>query len=438
MRHISLKLALVPGFAAGFTLATCMGCARRSTSEADAVQRHIARVEHGLAPALIGRVVTNEYYTRSLQRRMQELHIQGVSVAVIHDGRLEWAKGYGVTEVGGQPVTPATLFQAGSISKPVVAVAALCMVEQNRLALDSNVNDKLVSWKVPDSSLAKGRPVTLRELLTHTAGIGVHGFPGYAAGESVPNLINVLDGLPPAHTPPIRIESMPGEQWNYSGGGYTIVQQLIVDVSGRDFPSFMHDAVLIPMGMSVSTYQQPLPAGLRTSAASPFNALGKSVAGGAHTYPEMAAAGLWTTPSDLARFSLGLTSALQGKAGKVLSAEMTRTMLIPGKGNWGLGLEIGGSPKERYFKHGGVNAGYQSVLFVYEDGRDGAVIMTNSDHGSILADEIMRSIATEYHWPDYRSLALLSPLPALLAVTVLAAVFIFVCFVLQRFRTRFR
>ena len=438
MRHVRLKLALMQGSAAGFILATCLGCLGRSTSESDALQRHIARVEHGLAPALIGRVVTNEHFTRSLQQRMQELHIQGVSVAVIHDGRLEWAKGYGVTEVGGLPVTPATLFQAGSISKPVSAVAALCMVEQNRLALDSNVNDKLVSWKVPDSPSANGRVVTLRELLTHTAGIGVHGFPGYAVGESAPNLIDVLDGLPPAKTPPIRVESMPGEQWNYSGGGYTILQQLLIDVSGRDFPSFMHDTVLIPMGMAASTYQQPLPDVLRTSAASPFDALGKSVGGGVHTYPEMAAAGLWTTPSDLARFSLGLTAALQGKGEKVLSTDMSRTMLMPGKGNWGLGLEIGGSPKERYFKHSGVNAGYQSVLFVYEDGRDGAVVMTNADRGAVLADEIIRSIAAEYHWPDYRSLSLLSPLPLFLAVTILAAVFIFVRFILRSFRTRFR
>jgi len=268
--------------------------------------------------------------------------------------------------------------------------------------LYTNINTELRSWKLPDAPEAKGKPVTLRELLTHTGGTTVHGFPGYASDAPVPTLVQVLNGEKPANTPAIRVETEPGTKWNYSGGGITIMQQMMIDTANEPFPKLLHDTVLAPIGMTHSTYEQPLPAKLKPLAATPYQADGKAVPGGAHTYPEMAAAGLWTTASDLARYAIEVQRSLQGEANHVLSKEVTRQMLTPGLGSWGLGVSVGGATTHPYFTHGGVNVGFESTLVAYEEGGDGAVVMTNVQGGSVLADEVLRSIAAEYGWPDFQ------------------------------------
>lgn len=305
-------------------------------------------------------------------------------------------------QVGGAPVTSDTLFQAGSISKPVAAMAALHLVQQGRLSLDSDVNSALTSWKVPASTAAPGATVTLRELLTHTAGFTVHGFPGYAAGTPVPTLVQVLDGQSPANTEAIRLESVPGTKWNYSGGGYTVMQQLLIDVSKRPFDDLLRTTVLAPIGMIHSTYKQPLPSSLKAEAATPYGKNRQPISGGAHTYPEQAAAGLWTTPSDLARFVIELQQSLPGKANHVLDQQLTRQMLTPGIGHWGLGLEMGGAPADAYFSHGGVDEGFESLLVGYEKNGNGVVVMTNAEGGSALASEVVRAVAAAYGWPDFQ------------------------------------
>jgi CubicO group peptidase (beta-lactamase class C family) len=333
---------------------------------------------------------------------MKELNIPGVSIAVIHLGKIEWARGFGVCSLGGAPVTAETMFQAGSISKPLAAMAALHLVQQGKLSLDTDVNTYLTSWRLPSDPITGGKPITLRELLTHTAGITVHGFPGYASTEPVPSLVQVLNGQKPANTAPIRSEAAPGVTWKYSGGGYTIMQQVLIDVTHEPFAKLLHDSVLAPIGMKHSTYEQPLPQALQSLAATPFRGDGKPVDGGAHTYPEQAAAGLWTTPTDLARYAIEVEQSLQGAANHVLSADMTAGMLKPGIGHWGLGLEIGGADANPYFSHGGANEGFRNIFVAYEKGGEGAAVMTSGDAGGLLGDEILHSIAAEYGWPDYR------------------------------------
>jgi len=336
-----------------------------------------------------------------LQNRMAAYRVPGVSIAVIHHGAIEWAQGFGVAQLGVGPVTPETLFQAGSISKPVAAMAALHLVEQGKLALDSDVNQVMTSWKIPASAAAPGAVVTLRELLSHTAGLTIHGFPGYKAGAPIPTLVQILDGEKPANTDPVRLEAPPRSGWKYSGGGYTVMQQLLINVSHQPFPKLMHDTVLAPIGMTRSTYEQPLPTELRSGAATPYKANGYPLEGGFHIYPEMAAAGLWTTPTDLARYAIEIQRSLLGNANRVLSTEMTKQMLVAGQGNHGLGLPIGGSPKNPFFSHGGINEGFEAVLVAYQHSGDGTVIMTNAQGGQLLATEILRSIASVYGWPDF-------------------------------------
>jgi len=376
----------------------------------NATEDQIHNVENGLLPPVV--IKGQPLIPMRLEDRMAHYKALGVSVAVIQDGRVEWARGYGVQRSGGTAVTPDTLFQAASISKPVTATAVLHLVEEGKVRLDEDINRQLVSWKLPESTLTQGKKVTVRELLSHSAGISVHGFPGYASDSPVPTLREVLDGQEPANTPPIRSELAPGTRWEYSGGGYIILQQLILDVTKQSFPEFMDKTVLQPFRMAHSTFQQPLPAALRASAAVPYRASGRPVRGGWHTYPEMAAAGLWTTPSDLARFAIGLQRSLAGKRDDVLTARITREMMTRQMGEWGLGVQVEGSGPGAHFQHAGGNEGYRCFLVAYEYTGMGAAIMTNSDKGDRLAMEIIRSIAREYAWPDFmpviRSVAHLS------------------------------
>jgi len=338
----------------------------------------------------------------ALADRMKQLNVPGVSIAVIHNGKIEWARGFGVRSIGGKPVDNETLFQAASISKPLSAMAALHLVQQGKLSLDTDVNTYLASWKLPANPIAAGKAVTLRQLLSHTGGISVHGFPGYAKTEAIPTLVQVLNGEKPANTDPIRIEAPPGDHWQYSGGGFTILQQMLIDITKEPYPKLMHDTVLAPIGMNLSTYQQPLPSAMESNATTPYRGDGKPVEGGAHTYPEMAAAGLWTTPSELAHFAIEVQNSLHATANHVLSPEMTQQMVTLVKGSWGLGLEIGGSKDNPYFAHGGGNEGFRCCLLAYEKTGEGAVVMTNGDKGGELQNEILRSIAAEYGWPDYK------------------------------------
>jgi CubicO group peptidase (beta-lactamase class C family) len=372
---------------------------RVSTAQAPAeVEQRIQHIQAAIVPPVLTKGETPA--TTKLADRMAALHVPGVSIAVIHDGTIEWARGFGVTRIGGPAVTPDTLFQAASISKPVTALAVLHLAESGKLDLDADVNQYLKTWKVPANSFTEKTKVTLRELITHTAGMTLHGFPGYASGSARPTVVQVLNGEKPANTPAIQVDTMPGTNWRYSGGGFVVTQLLLEDVTRLPFPKLMQDIVLGPIGMTHSTYEQPLPENRMGEAAMPYRQNGEAVPGGPHVYPEMAPAGLWTTPSDLARYAIEVQKALAGKSNRVLSAAMTREMLKPGMNRWGLGVETGGSAVHPYFTHGGANEGFQCDLVAYNSG-DGAVIMTNSDSGGQLAAEILRTIAYEYKWPDF-------------------------------------
>ncbi len=366
--------------------------------QASSTLEKIRAVESGLMPPVVlkGRPVPH----LTIEERMKALNVRGVSVAVINNYEVEWAKGYGVTDMeSNHPVTTQTLFQAGSISKPVAAVAAMRLVEQHNLSLDDDVNTFLKSWKLPDNEFTKEQKVTLRRIMSHSAGLTVHGFPGYAAGEPVPSIVDVLDGRKPANTAPIRVDILPGTRFRYSGGGYTIMQLIMIDVTGKTFPALLEETVLSKAAMSHSTYEQPLPADHAGLAASGYRSNGEAVPGKYHTYPEMAAAGLWTTATDLARFAIEIQKSREGRSNKILSKATVDEMLRDQKKPYGLGFgleEVSGSHR---FGHGGADEGFQALLQATFDGK-GYAIMANSDNGIRLANEIALAIAAAYNWPD--------------------------------------
>jgi CubicO group peptidase (beta-lactamase class C family) len=333
--------------------------------------------------------------------RMQERHLNGLSLAIVQDGKIIKAKGYGFTDKSAQtPVTAATLFQAGSISKTVAAFGALHLVQEGRLLLDADVNAELRTWKVPENEFTRDKKVTLRGILSHSAGLTVHGFPGYPADGPIPALVEVLDGVKPANTPAIRVDMVPGSKWRYSGGGYAVMQQMMIDATRQPFPEFMSDTVLKPLGMTNSTYDQPVPPKLAALTAAGYFVDGHGIRGLWHIYPEMAAAGLWTTPSDLARFTIGVQQALAGESNPVLSQEMTRQMLTVQNPSLsdsdGLGVFVGGSGKALRFWHDGRNAGFDAFMLSFAHFRRGVVIMINANDDTGAIKDIVDAIAKEY------------------------------------------
>lgn len=333
----------------------------------------------------------------SITERMEHYKVPGISIAVVKDGEIQWAKGYGIANTkNSSKVNINTLFQAGSISKPIAALAALKLVQEGKIDLDENVNTYLKDWKVQDNKFTETEKVTLRRLLTHTAGMTIHGFPGYMQKDTFPSIETVLMGK--GNTGAIIVDTIPGSIWRYSGGGFTVMEKLVEDVSGLPLEKYMAENILPQMGMLNSSYEQPLPTSLYSNASSAYNDKGEIIEGLWHNYPEKAAAGLWTTPSDLANYCINVQKILSGKAKGVLSKETVEKMLTKHKNNWGLGVGLQGEGDSLIFSHGGKNAGFTNNLISFAHHGDAVIIMTNADNGGALIDEILRSISSYYGW----------------------------------------
>jgi CubicO group peptidase (beta-lactamase class C family) len=355
----------------------------------------IARIEAAQTPNRQG------WDGLTLPELMQRFRVPGLSIAVIRDGRIHWAKGYGVADVEtGQRVDTGTVFQAASISKPVFAMAVVKLAQDGRISLDADVNTYLKSWRVPASDLTRTQPVTLRSLLSHTSGAtDGFGFPGYDPAVPRPTLVQILDGGPPSNVGPVKFGRPPYAGFQYSGGGLTLAQLAIEDVTGRPFADFMRETVLAPAGMGNSSYEQPISATLAPRAARAHNGGGRRMGAPWHVYPEQAAAGLWTTPSDLARFAIEVQRAIRGPKGAVLTQAFGRELIAPtGAGDYAVGLAIQKEGQGWYFSHGGSNWGYQCNVYAHVRKGYGVAIMTNGDAGGVVIREIQARIAAAYDW----------------------------------------
>jgi CubicO group peptidase (beta-lactamase class C family) len=334
----------------------------------------------------------------TLEAAMQKLGVPGVSIAVIKDFEIHWSRGYGVADAAsGAKVAPDTLFQAASISKPVAAMAVLKAVQDGRFTLDQDVNTMLTSWQVPASDRP---PVTLRSLLSHTSGSDDgFGFPGYKPGAPVPTLVQILNGEKPSNVGPVLFARAPFAAYKYSGGGLTLVQLLLSDVLKRPFEDVMHQLVLNPIGMSHSAFEQPLSPARDRDAARGHDRAGVARDVKWHVYPELAAAGLWTTSPDLARFGIELQKALQGRSNRVLNRALASEMASPaGVGPFAIGMQMTKAGEGWYLNHGGSNWGFQCLLFVHKVKGYGFAAMTNSDSGGRLLGEIQQRVAAAYKW----------------------------------------
>ena len=333
----------------------------------------------------------------NILHRMEEYNIPGVSIAVVEGGVLKWAKGYGLanTETGSE-VNLNTLFQAASISKPLTALCALKLVDEGQVDLDEDVNSYLEGWSIPENDFTTTEKVTLRRLLSHTAGTTVHGFGGYKQTDEFPSIETVLNGQ--GNSPAIEVDEVPGSLWRYSGGGYTVMEKVVEDVSSLPLESHFEEVVSTPLNMTNSILTQPLPEQFHNNASAAYNRRGKIVKGFWHNYPEQAAAGLWTTPTDLAKYCIEIHEIYKGKSDGILSPQTVELMLTNHKDSFGLGLFLSETDDEVIFKHDGKNAGFTNQLVAFANSGNAVIILTNADRGILLINEILRGMEDFYSW----------------------------------------
>lgn len=382
------------------SMAVAAGTANSQIRQQGAEETRIERVLSGLRSPI---AIKGQHPVRwTLAEGMAQFHVPGISIAVIDNDRIAWARGFGLKQAGTtDPVTASTLFEAQSISKAVTATATLVLVSSGWLLLDESPNAYLKSWKLPYNKFQAREKVTLRRILSHSSGLNVGGLPGYRAGEPLPSLLQILDGEKPAKNPPIRVDFTPGSKFRYSGGGAEVEQQLLMDVTDQPFPELMKRLVLIPVGMTLSTYEQPLPQARWGEAASGHDGEGAVVKGKWPIQPEMAGAGLWTTPTDLAKWALAITRAWKGNQNALFSKRIATEMLTVQKAPYGLGVEAEGTGPSLEFSHGGSNFGFRAMVVMFPAVGKGAVIMANGDGGDGVISGLITSIASEYRWPAY-------------------------------------
>ncbi len=333
---------------------------------------------------------------------MELYQVPGASVAVIRNFEVAYVEVHGVKSLTTmEPVTEQTLFQAASISKSVTAMGVMSLVQDGTVSLDRNVNDYLTSWQVPYNEFQAREKVTLRRLLSHTAGTTVLGFRGYRYGEPLPNLIQILNGEYPANSPPVVVDRVPGSEHRYSGGGYEIADQVVRDVTGATFPEFIRERVLAPIGMENSTYQQPIPDSQLDATASGYYADGVAVPGRHHIYPEIAAAALWTTTTDVARFLIEVQLSLRGESNRVLSKANTELLVAEVMDDHSLAFYLRSIHGQRYLWHAAANDGFRGGMAAHPTAGYGVVVLTNSDNGSKLTEAVIEVIGKREGWRGF-------------------------------------
>ena len=375
----------------------CVGQLFAQTNYTPEVLERIKQVENGL----VGDVIINDAPPSTILERMAKHKVKGMSIAVIHNYKIEWAKGYGwADESEKRPVTTETLFEPGSISKTLNALGILKLAQEMKLDLYTDINNYLTSWKFPYDSLSKGKKITLAQILSHQAGLSVHGFPGHH-NSSIPTVYEVLDGKKPAVTPAVRSEFQPDSMFQYSGGGTTISQVLLADVTGQPYDVWMYENVLKPIGMVNSSYAQPPAKEKRPLCATGYWRDGTPLVDKFRVYPEQAAAGLWMTPTDLAHYIIDMELALKGEKSKVLTPEMVQLHLTPYKnGPTAMGTFIDDHDGVKYFQHSAGNDGFCGGFFGTFEGGDGIVLFLNSEAWNIMP-EITNCVAKVYGWKNF-------------------------------------
>ncbi|KAB8040025.1 serine hydrolase [Silvanigrella paludirubra] len=347
----------------------------------------------------------------SIYEEMKKYKIPGISIAAIHNGKIVWIKSYGYKDSQSkEKLYTRDLMQAASISKPFAVLGGLKLASENKFDLDSDINKYLVGWKIPLNKYTKITPVTARMLMSHIGGINVHGFPGIDRSvKPFPTIIDVLNGKKPfVTTDAVEVINTPGKSFSYSGGGTSIVQLAIESIVKEDFTSWMDKNILKKLDMNSSSFHQPLLETNDPFVSSAHNKVGVPYASKYHNYPENAAAGLWTNPTDLANSILHLIGLYYGDSNNLnLDRDLVKQIFIAKKpSQYGLGFEIIKNKKVLSFGHGGSNDGFNSIMYAFVNNSnknkekklmDALIVMTNSDNGMYINEKLIHSFNDVYN-----------------------------------------
>jgi CubicO group peptidase (beta-lactamase class C family) len=407
-----------------------IGCSHASGSRTAADR--VARIENHLVAPDYARPVPKDH--ASIRERMVYWHVPAVSIAVINNGHVEWARAYGIADLEtGRPADVRTLFHGASLSKPVNAITVLKFVQDGKLSLDRPVNEQLRTWKLPENDFTRATAITLRRLLSHTAGMSVATIGRGNSTTQPSTLVDFLNGRPPA-TQPVKVEEQPGRRFHYSGGAVAISQLMLQEAANEPYPRIVTETVFDPLGMTESTFEQKLAADWLARAAPGYDKKGKRVNGPERVYPAMSAAGLWSTPTDYCQVILEIQHAAAEQGAKILSPGAVRVMLTPYIANAknassrpstvGLGVFLAGDQGHHSgtFFHAGSHAGYACYAVGRIEAGQGIVVMTNGEDAFDLIAEICQTIADEYGWPDYHFIPPPRPKPATTTTSTAAAV----------------
>lgn len=360
------------------------------------------KIERILNNLQVATGVDGNFQSKTLAERMEFYHTPAVSIAVVNDGKIEWARGFGKSDLeSNKPTDIETMFQAASVSKPIFALTVMKLKEKGIVDLDKDVNEYLTSWQTPKNGSWQPK-ITMRQLLSHTAGLTVHGFAGYTKNEPLPTVQQILNGEKPANSSKVMVDILPGTKFRYSGGGTVVAQLVMTDIIKKPFPEIIDEELFKPLNLKQSTYNQLLPADFKYNIATAYPYKNQPLHGKHHIYPEMAPAGLWTTPTELATIMIEIQQGLQGKS-NFIKKETLEEMLTPQEAaKWiGIGFMMEGKEGSAMFGHSGWNEGFLSEFLGYKNSGKGVVIMLNSNEGQGIINEIMNSVAKEYEWPDF-------------------------------------
>ena len=371
-------------------------CANSSKIIAQENTKEISAIENGLLQAI--QVKGEPIKSFRLQDRMKYYNVPGVSILVLKNGNVHWSKLYGVADANeGTELNEETLFQVASVAKPFTALGILKLFEKGRINLDVDVNEYLKDWQLAETEFSKKEVDSIRRILSHTAGLSGHGFDGYPQDGDFPSTIDVLNGA--AASQAIVVDDLPGKNWRYSGGGYVILQRVIEDVTGMPFAKYMETEILKPLGMSNSTFQQPLDSNKYKNVSSAHNNQGEVVPGKWYNYPEAGAGGLWSTALDLAKYCKEIQEIYAGKRDGIISKKTLDMMFEKTLNDWGLGLHMMGEANDLMFGHEGMNEGFFADFRSFAKG-DGVIVLTNGSTGNLTA-EFLRSISSYYKWNSH-------------------------------------
>jgi CubicO group peptidase (beta-lactamase class C family) len=381
---------------AGWSLLMLVQAAQGQTNKIKEVENNLTQVRELIFEDSV-------LYKYNIIERMKFYKIPSVSIAVINNGKIEWAKAYGYADIEmKRPATTTTLYQVASLSKSVTGLGIMKLVQDGKLSLTRDIRSYLKTWAFPDNELSKGKKITLKNLLSHTAGLNVHGFIGYSVSEPIPGTNQILNGQKPANNEAVKVIYPVTEHFEYSGGGYMIIKKIIEDNLSASYDTLMNKTVLKPLKMNNSTFSQPLSLKYKNVAYGTDGQM-KLLKGNYYTYPELTAGGLWSTATDIAKFVLSIQNDLKGSQNSFVNKSNTNEMLTPVLNNYSLGFGVIEKGGENYFWHEGESFGYNSMYYGSFTTGKGVVILTNAypDNGKPFIQELLNSVAVAYNWKDF-------------------------------------